>query len=90
MIYRIFYSLISFSAIFFLPYYISIFLIFLVVFLFDKYYEGLIFLIFFETLYTTKETAFLNTFLILSMIFSIILLSKDYLRKKLNLLQNDY
>lgn len=90
MIYRIFYSLISFSAIFFLPYYISIFLIFLGVFLFDKYYEGLIFLIFFETLYTTKETAFLNTFLILSMIFSIILLSKDYLRKKLNLLQNDY
>jgi hypothetical protein len=90
MIYRILYSLISFLAVLFLPYYISLLLVFLGVFLFRKYYEGLILLVFFETLYTTKETAFFDTFLIFSILFSIILFSKDYLKKKLNLLQNDY
>lgn len=90
MIYRVLYVILNLLSIFFLPFYISISLIFLGVILFKKYYEGLFLIVLFEGLYTTTASAFLDFPLFFSMIFTLFLLSREYLKKKINFLSNDY
>lgn len=90
MIYRVLYIILNLFSVLFLPFYISLTLIFLGVILFKNYYEGLVLIIFYEGLYITSGNGFLDTPLVLSMILGILLLSRDYFRKKINFLSNDY
>lgn len=90
MIYRIFYSLVTLFAVLFLPFYVSIFLCFLGVILFEKYYEGLVLIIFFESLYQTNETKIFGLYFFFTFVLSVLLLSRDFLKKKMNLFNNDY
>lgn len=90
MVYRILYSLFTLFSILFLPFYIGLVLCFLGVILFSRYYEGLVFVVFFESLYQTNETKILGVYYFLSIIIAVLLFSRDFLKKKINLFNNDY
>ncbi|MFA7285333.1 MAG: hypothetical protein WC011_00590 [Candidatus Paceibacterota bacterium] len=85
MISRIIYSVLVLSTILFWPFWISLFMIFIGMLYFNKYYEGLALIIIFESLYSVPEVKIFDLYFVYTISFFFVFVLIQYLKKKLTL-----
>lgn len=80
---RIIFSIALFSMMFFLPFYFLIIFAIIGLFLFKRYYEALIILLFADLLFGTKQSYFLDVVYMYSILGIVLFFIIEFLKKKL-------